>query len=413
MVNRLEKLAAWAVLGLLLIGADLIGNLSAYGYSIILLASLPLMLTSRDRRSRMMRLESVSYLLAFLLLLAAFVLSAQAASDVRYAGNFLFFLMFMPAVSLLGANAGPRSSLIFASLALLGVACALVWAIYEVNILGEARVVGFVNLTNPYAMAAVMLGFLATMGFFAGRGTSRFMFLLGPVLATGTALLAGTRSAVVMLAGLGVLFLAFWIWTLKGRSRFLAAGVVLVGLILAIAVSVVFADDLRALSAFNTIAVFFGQGEAIDYSTEIRLNLYYGGLQAFLESPIFGHGWWHHVEAARPYMSPQVQADTVRWSHLHNDYVNFAALAGVMGLLAYLLYMVTPIISATRSPRDSQYLPRLYGAAVLALCYAIFGMFDTSFSMEVLLGFGPVCAAALLGFCVDGPSRRRPKANLT
>lgn len=83
MVNRLEKLAAWAVLGLLLIGADLIGNLSAYGYSIILLASLPLMLTSRDRRSRMMRLESVSYLLAFLLLLTAFVLSAQAASDVQ------------------------------------------------------------------------------------------------------------------------------------------------------------------------------------------------------------------------------------------------------------------------------------------------------------------------------------------
>ncbi len=50
---------------------------------------------------------------------------------------------------------------------------------------------------------------------------------------------------------------------------------------------------------------------------------------------------------------------------------------------------------------------------MLALCYAIFGMFDTSFSMEVLLGFGPVCAAALLGFCVDVPSRQRPKANLT
>ena len=80
-----------------------------------------------------------------------------------------------------------------------------------------------------------------------------------------------------------------------------------------------------------------------------------------------------------------------------------AALAGVMGLGAYFLYMAIPVVGAIRSIRDSQYVPRLFGACVVASCYAIFGLFDTSFSMELLLGFGPVCTALLLGFCVDQP----------
>lgn len=40
-------------------------------------------------------------------------------------------------------------------------------AIYEVTILGRTRVVGFINLTNPFAMMAVMLGFLSLIGFWA------------------------------------------------------------------------------------------------------------------------------------------------------------------------------------------------------------------------------------------------------
>lgn len=404
MVGKMTMLAAWAVLGLLLVGADLIGNISAYGYAIVLLAMTPVLLVNPALRGRMMRLESLLYGLAFLALLIAFILSAQAPGDIQYAGNFIFFLMFVPAVSLLSVNAGPNASKTFAGLALLGAACALGAALYETQVLGVTRVVGFVNLTNPFAMASVMLGFLALVGFFAFSSRWKYLFLLGPLFALGASLLAGTRSAIVMIAGLGLVFVAFWLLGLRGRTRLLALGAVLVSLVLAAIALAIFADQFRALSAFNSIAVFFGQGEASDFSTEIRLNLYFGGIQAFLESPIFGHGWWRHVEAARPHMSELVQENTVKWSHLHNDYVNFAALAGILGLLAYFLYMATPIIGAMRSARDSQSRPRLFGAVILAACYAIFGLFDTSFSMEILLGFGPVCAAALLGFCVDAPA---------
>jgi O-antigen ligase len=407
MLNKLTRGAAWLVLACLLIGADLIGNVSAYSYAVLIIATLPLLLLDRNLRSRMARMESGGYLLAFLLLLLALTFSAQEPGDLQYVGNFIFFLLFIPAVSLLSTIAGPSASRVFARLALLGAATALGWSIYETEILGIDRVVGFVNLTNPFAMAGVMLGFLATIGFFAEKGAVRFVYLLGVVMALGTALMTGTRSAIVMIAALGIVLLAFWIWSLQGKARFVAAVASIAALLVIASIVLVFAGEFRALSAFETIAAYFGQGEMVDRSTEIRLNLYYGGFRAFLDSPIFGHGWWHHVEAARPYMNEYTQQNTVRWSHLHNDYVNFAALAGIMGLAAYVIYMAGPILGAIRSRRDSQYLCRLYGTTVLAGSYATFGLFDTSFSMELLIGFGPVCAAALLGFCVDDPNLSR------
>lgn len=406
MTRKFLEAAAWLVLGLVFVGADLIGNLSAYGYAAIICAALPIIFMDRTLRPRMFSLESALYAASFLLLVTAFAFSAKTPSDMQYAGNFLFFLMFAPAVALFATIRGPGASTILARLALLGAAVSLGWALYEVHILGVGRVVGFINLTNPYAMAAVMLGFLATVGFFSECRSHRFIFLLGPILATGTAILAGTRSAIVMIAALGLIFIAFWLWSLKGKARLIAGTLSAVVVVLGCVALLTQGDSFRALSAFSTIGVFFGQGTAADFSTEIRLNLYYGGLMAFLDSPIFGHGWWHHVEAARPYMSEIVQQNTVKWSHLHNDYVNFAALAGVMGLVAYFLYMTTPIIGAARSARDNQFVPRLYAACIVGTSYAVFGLFDTSFSMEVLLGFGPVCTAAILGFCVDAPSDR-------
>ncbi|MFC3705298.1 O-antigen ligase family protein [Devosia honganensis] len=402
-VAGLERGAAWLVLAFLLVGANLIGNLSAYAYAVVLLAMLPVLLWDGTMRARMWRPAALLYALAFLLLLLAFALSARQVSDLQYAGNFVFFLLFIPAVALLSSNAGVRASEQFAWLALIGAAAALGVGFYEVHIQGLRRAVGFVNLTNPFAMMSVMLGFLSLIGVFARKDLLRWAFLLGPIFGGGAAILAGTRAAMVMMACLSVLFVLYSAFTLKGRERNIVfAGTALL-LLAAIAGTAFFASNLRAFSAFETLARFFGQGEAIDTSTEIRLNLYYGGLRAFLDSPIFGHGWWRHVEAAHPYMTDYVREHTQLWSHLHNDYINFAALAGVMGLASYVIYMSVPVVGAAKAPRDSQYAPRLFGGLVLATCYAVFGLFDVSFSMEILLGFGPICAAALLGFCVDEP----------
>src|SRR5690606_25749737 len=129
--------------------------------------------------------------------------------------------------------------------------------------------------------------------------------------------------------------------------------------------------DTRAFQAIESIYLFFAEGQAIDRSVAIRLELYRGGIMAFLDSPIFGHGWRHHVEAARPYMMDESIAEHVaRWSHLHNDYINFAALAGIFGLASYFIYLLVPIIATWSSKRDSQYHARLYGGSAISTCHS-------------------------------------------
>src|SRR5690606_11137359 len=117
-VAGFERGAAWLVLAFLLVGANLIGNLSAYAYAVVLLAMMPVLLWDGTMRARMWRPAALLYALAFLLLLLAFALSARQVSDLQYAGNFVFFLLFIPAVALLSSNAGVRDSEQFAWLAL-------------------------------------------------------------------------------------------------------------------------------------------------------------------------------------------------------------------------------------------------------------------------------------------------------
>lgn len=99
-----------------------------------------------------------------------------------------------------------------------------------------------------------------------------------------------------------------------------------------------------------------------------------------------------------------IAAEVEGWSHLHNDYINFAAMAGVLGLLSYVIYLLVPIAATWGAPRDSQYHERLYAGVVIATCYAIYGIFGSAFAAEMLLCFGPVCTAVLAGFCADAPA---------
>jgi len=395
------RIGAWCVLIALLVGANLIGNLSAYVYLLILLGLWPLLLTEKRLRVAMWRWESGAYLLAFLFLAIAFVASAQAPSDLENLGNFLPFLLFIPAIALFTGQSRSNGVTVIGFLALLGAIVSLTVALYEVQVLGMRRAQGFINLTNPFAMASIMLGFLALIGFLGGTSLWRMLFFLGPVAGGAAALLAGTRAAVVMFAVLSVILAVFWASRLDNRRRIiLASAALFVGLLVVVA-GVLFESQFRALGALDTITTFLGGGEAVDRSTEIRLNLYYGGMRAFLDAPIFGHGWWEHVEVARNYMEPSVADEVERWSHLHNDYINFAALAGVFGLVAFALYLLIPVVGTWKSSRDKQFLARFYGALTLSASYAVFGLFDTSFGAEMLLCFGPVFSAVLLGFMKD------------
>jgi hypothetical protein len=143
----------------------------------------------RDQPARMM------FLGAYLLVAVAFALTSRSLADFRYAGNFLMFLLFVPISTFLGRFAAPGNLERVTLLALFGAALSLGVGLFQAMVLGQSRVYGIGSDPIWAADAAIVMGFLAAAGCVAAAPLlPRPVFLLGPVFATITVLLTGSRG---------------------------------------------------------------------------------------------------------------------------------------------------------------------------------------------------------------------------
>jgi O-antigen ligase len=100
-----------------------------------------------------------------------------------------------------------------------------------------------------------------------------------------------------------------------------------------------------------------------------RLGIYRANLDIVRDHPLFGLGFGRYQRAARPYYARHPEAD--RRSHAHNNFLQIAAEAGLVGLAAFTLLFATMLrfgIDAVRRCRD----PNLHAVA-LGGCLALVG----------------------------------------
>lgn len=343
------------------------------------------------------------FLLSFLVLWLAFWLSAKTGDDVMAFVDFLAFPVVVPAFALLGRRAAPTRITLVAGLAALGATGALLTGLYEVKILGFPRAEGG---TSPifFSGMAVLLGFFSLLGLLTSTSRWRWLLLLGHAFALGAAILGGTRGAML---GYGATLLTFATYTLVFWRRPLKTRLLTVMLVLvtAGAFSATFFDTSRVGTIATVVTEAATQGNVADESTNQRFAIYRGGFNAFLESPIYGHGWWRRFAAAIPYM-PELGVEAMahdNHAHLHNDILNFGSAAGVIGILAYLMLMAAPLVSAVRSPRAANWPLRVTAAVGLVGCYMAMGLVDTMFVFEIPKSMYVLCSAVIMAFFLDGP----------
>src|SRR5690606_4982713 len=110
--------------------------------------------------------------------------------------------------------------------------------------------------------------------------------------------------------------------------------------------------------------------------------------RAFLEAPLFGHGPVAFTAVA------ERLADTPFGGapHLHNDLVDMAASAGTVGLAAYVLLLLAPVLEALRAPASALTpwaivlaLTLISGFLVMGLTNAMFGI------LSVTTTFAAIC----------------------
>lgn len=330
-------------------------------------------------------------LVAALLLLFAFGITAT--SWLHLATVLVFAPLFLvgPLITILGRTTfriGPGT---IGGLAALGAFFALAVAAYDAFILHSSRAGGVVANPIHFADVVVVLGALSLVGLFSAS-PRRFLVLLGPVLALATIVLSGSRGAMVTVVPVALLAVALAaIWGGLPRRAWIAIGAAAIAgvVVLGVAAQTGWAPLTRTLETFTTIA---GRGEVTDSSDNQRVLMYRGAYNAFLQSPIYGHGMIGFAKIAADTLPPELNAPV--YDHLHNDLADFAVTGGILGIIAYFCILLAPLAEALRAKGPGR-RPAILGASTLALAYFLMGLTNATFGILMLTVTFAVAAAAI------------------
>ncbi len=381
------------------------GPIGVYVALVAALASLLFTFDSASLKQVLRESGTQGFLLAFVIIWLSFLPSARSYDDIMAFVDFLALPVVVPAAALLARYSAPRNISITAVLATIGAVLALAIGLYEVRYLGQTRAQGNGNSSSIFFSGmAALLAFFSLLGLLSSSSSWRWLFLLGNAAGVGAVLLGGARGAMLAYA---VLFVLFATYTLSSKktpftSRIKDVGIVLIST--TVFVLVLF-DLSRLFTIFVAVSEAAAQKDVSDQATSERLIIYGAAIQAFLESPVYGHGWWNRFAAAVPYMGQlgvEVYARD-NHAHLHNDILNFGSAGGIIAIFGYLVLMASPIVGAVRSPRTQNWGLRVTSAVGLVGAYLVMGTVDTMFVFEIPKSMFVLCSAVILGFFLDAP----------
>lgn len=347
---------------------------------------------------RSARLPTTLFSSAFGLQLLSGVVSGLEPADLWMLAGFSALLFYAPLATLFGRAATPSNARKVAEFALFGTAAGLLVAAWFTYVEGMSRAGLGSFFTDPIRLSntALIIGFFAMTGAAATQGRQRFLYFLGPIMALVVIFASGSRAALIAFP---VLLLVAALMLVRHKLKALAlSALVLFGFGL-----VAYVGDIagaRSSTLFDILGRLAGGDNPADLGTAIRFILYRAGWSAFLDAPLFGHGWSQLMTAIVPYLDA-FELTHASLPHLHNDALNFAVAGGILGLLAYVILLATPVLCCVLGPRDGQYRIRLYGCSLLSISYLVLGLPDTMLSFPLHNALYVVLTAVLLNYCRD------------
>jgi O-antigen ligase len=232
---------------------------------------------------------------------------------------------------------------------------------------------------NPihYGGIAVLLGFMALTGICVGRSPWRMLFFLGPIAGMLAAILSGSRGPLLAGMAMAVSSMPMLIfWYRRDWALMLAIVIMVLGVP---ALALTFGSSMRALSVFGEMTQALGVGSASPTPDVYRTAMYQSALQQFLASPIFGHGFGQIMETVRAAHPELPELATLE--HMHSDLADFAALGGLLGVVAYGLIIAAPLTNLRFGKAKPTDRVVALGSALLATGYLFLGLTNAMFGV--------------------------------
>jgi len=249
---------------------------------------------------------------------------------------------------------------------------------------------------------AFVLSLACVLGLLQAReqqSSGKLLAYVPSILAFLMVIISFSRAPILVVFVLTLITLLFFV---KGNlsPRRMTSVIVLFLLTTTMGVAAIAATDFGARYFDKRIVepvTNISKGELSDSSIRKRLDLNLSGLSAFASRPFLGHGLQNTVPAANKASRDVLGSETdYDFSHLHNEYLNYAVAGGIFLLLQYLLIIAAPIMIGTRGDPQKRLPNARQFSLLVSLGFAAIAFTNVVLGHDIMSTFYSMCMVLVL-----------------
>ncbi|MBY5323747.1 O-antigen ligase family protein [Rhizobium leguminosarum] len=276
----------------------------------------------------------------------------------------------------------------------IGMIVTFLFSLLQIMFLMERAEAGTSNAAL-LGVIGVLFGGIALLNVQSPRSVEQRIAILGYAAGLGCVLLSGTRSAWLVIPIHIVIFLWYFrkhSFHLSLRSLAITSSLLLAGLI-----TLGSGQILHRIQALQENLTSLERTDGEITSLSARFALYKGALSAISKDPLTGYGPQNRMASVLAELPDNIRPK-LPYSHVHNGFLTAGIDAGVFGIAALSLMLLTPVIGAWRKEAGPGRDLAIALALLLFSSYVITGSFGIMFNQKAL---DPIFAYMVALICAD------------
>ncbi|MGZ2408821.1 O-antigen ligase family protein [Rhizobium ruizarguesonis] len=276
----------------------------------------------------------------------------------------------------------------------IGMIVTFLFSLLQIMFLMERAEAGTSNAAL-LGVIGVLFGGIALLNVQSPRSVEQRIAILGYAAGLGCVLLSGTRSAWLVIPVHVVIFLWYFrkhSFHLSLRSLAITSSLLLAGLI-----ALGSGQVLHRIEALQENLTSLERSDGEITSIGARFALYKGALSAISKDPLTGYGPQNRMPSVLAELPENIRPQ-LPYSHVHNGFLTAGIDAGVFGIAALSLMLLTPVIGAWRKEAGPGRDLAIALALLLFSSYVITGSFGIMFNQKAL---DPIFAYLVALICAD------------
>ncbi|MGO7592789.1 O-antigen ligase family protein [Rhizobium leguminosarum] len=276
----------------------------------------------------------------------------------------------------------------------IGMIVTFLFSLLQIMFLMERAEAGTSNAAL-LGVIGILFGGIALLNIQSPRSVEQRIAILGYAAGLGCVLLSGTRSAWLVIPVHIVIFLWYFrkhSFHLSLRSLAITSSLLLAGLI-----TLGSGQILHRIQALQENLTSLERTDGEITSLSARFALYKGALSAISKDPLTGYGPQNRMASVLAELPDNIRPQ-LPYSHVHNGFLTAGIDAGVFGIAALSLMLLTPVIGAWRKEAGPGRDLAIALALLLVSSYVITGSFGIMFNQKAL---DPIFAYMVALICAD------------